>query len=172
MTITTASIREPMPVGALRGALQADGTVLWYMPGDTLPADPQPSLAGLAATLMAKIDADVDAVYATVIGQRAVEYQEAEADAQAYKDAGYTGTVPPSVASWVTASGMTATAAANDILATAAAWRTAALNMRAARLGHKAQARSATTQQGLDGVAASWRATINAIRAALGLPGV
>lgn len=42
MPITTASIREPMPEGALRGALQPDGTVIWYMPGDTLPPEPPP----------------------------------------------------------------------------------------------------------------------------------
>lgn len=122
--------------------------------------------------LLAKIDADVDAVYATVIGQRAVEYQEAEEDAQAFKTAGYTGTVPPSVASWVAASGLSAQAAADNILATAAAWRGAAQSLRAARLGHKAQAGAAASLAALEAVEASWRGTLNAIRAALGLPEV
>ena len=31
-----------VPTGAVRYALQADGTVLVYMPGDTLPPDPEP----------------------------------------------------------------------------------------------------------------------------------
>lgn len=42
MPITTQSIRDPQPAGAVRGALQADGSVIWYMPGDTLPPDPEP----------------------------------------------------------------------------------------------------------------------------------
>jgi hypothetical protein len=49
MTITTASIREPRPEGALRGALQPDGSVLWYVPGDTLPPEPEPDPAAIAA---------------------------------------------------------------------------------------------------------------------------
>jgi len=42
MPVTTQSIREPQPAGAVRGALQPDGSVIWYMPGDTLPPDPEP----------------------------------------------------------------------------------------------------------------------------------
>jgi hypothetical protein len=41
MTTIVQSIRD-VPVGALRAALQADGTVLVYMPGDALPPAPPP----------------------------------------------------------------------------------------------------------------------------------
>lgn len=131
-----------------------------------------PTVAAMRARALPTIDHDVDAVYATVIGQRGIEYQEAEADAQAYKDAGYTGTVPASLAAWVSASGMTPRAASDDILATAAAWRTAALAMRTQRLAAKAEVRAATTVEQVQAAAAAWRATINAIRAQLGLPPV
>jgi hypothetical protein len=56
MTIATQSIREPMPAGAMRGAIQADGTVLWYMPGDTLPTVPVTPLADLKAARIAAIN--------------------------------------------------------------------------------------------------------------------
>ena len=50
-----------MPEGALRGVLQADGKVLWYMPGDTLPSDPAPTLADLKAQRIAEINAECTA---------------------------------------------------------------------------------------------------------------
>lgn len=133
------------------------------------PPEPPPSVADLAITFGHQITADVDAVYRAVIGERQFEYTEAEAQALAYKTAGYTGTVPPFVASWVTASGKTPTAAADDILAQAGAWRAAAGAMRAARLTHKAQAQAATTYAQLDAVRASWATSIGAIKAALGI---
>lgn len=123
----------------------------------------------MRSSLTVQIDAEVDAIYERATGNRQFEYTEAERQALAYKDAGYTGTVPAYVASWVTASGKTATAATNDILSQAGAWRAAAGAMRAARLGHKAQATAATTQAALDAVRASWVTTIGQIRAALGL---
>jgi len=39
--LTVASIRD-IPPGAIRAQLQADGTVVVYMPGDVLPPDPEP----------------------------------------------------------------------------------------------------------------------------------
>lgn len=79
-----------------------------------------------------KVDADVDAIYATV-SNRKFEYDIAEMQAQAYKDAGYKGEVPPFVASWATASGMKPSAAADSILAKAAAWRETVETVRAKR---------------------------------------
>lgn len=126
-------------------------------------------ISAAANVISQRIDTAVDAVYAAVIGNRQAEYAEAEAEARAYATAGYTGTVPPSVASWVQASGLSAQAAADNILSTATAWRGAAQAMRAARLAHKAQAKAATTSAQLDAVSASWAATLAQIRAALGL---
>lgn len=132
------------------------------------PPEP-PSLESQKIMVEAMIDSEVDGVYQRVIGNRQPEYSEAEKQAHAYKDAGYTGAVPAYVASWVAASGKTATAATDDILTQAAAWRAAAGAMRAARLAHKAQAQVATTQAALDAVRASWATSIGQIRAALGL---
>ena len=61
MTITLQSIRDPMPEGAVRAALQTNGTVLVYMPGDTLPPAPVPTLAELKAERIAAINADCTA---------------------------------------------------------------------------------------------------------------
>lgn len=132
----------------------------------TMTAD---DLRAAAALLGQRIDRAVDDVYAAVIGQRHAEYAQAETDAQAYATAGYSGTVPASVQCWATAAGLTAQAAANNILATAAAWRTASQTMRAARLDHKAMAKAATSSADLTAVNASWGATIAQIRAALGI---
>lgn len=132
------------------------------------PPEP-PSLDAQKLTLERMIDGEVDGIYQRVIGNRQPEYSEAEKQAQAYKDAGYTGTVPGYVASWVTASGKTATQAADDILVQALTWRAAAGAMRAARLGHKVMSRTAADQAALDAVKASWATSIGQIRAALDL---
>jgi len=58
MAILLKSIRDPMPAGALRGAIQTDGAVLWYMPGDTLPPDPVPVLADVKTQRIAQINAE------------------------------------------------------------------------------------------------------------------
>lgn len=58
MPITVASIREPLPPGALRAALQPDGTVLVYMAGDTLPPVPAPSLDDIRAARIEAINAE------------------------------------------------------------------------------------------------------------------
>ena len=76
MPITLASIHAPMPDGALRAALQPNGEVLVYMPGDTLPPAPPPGpppvpaevtmrqarLALHAADLLASVEAAIDAL--------------------------------------------------------------------------------------------------------------
>lgn len=56
--IILASARDPLPAGALRAALQPDGTVLVYMPGDTLPPDPVPSLDDIRAARIEAINAE------------------------------------------------------------------------------------------------------------------
>jgi hypothetical protein len=117
-------------------------------------------------TLLLKIDADTDAIYQAVQGERAMEYVRAESEAAAYVEAGYLGTVPSSVASWATAKNQTSTWAADNILATAAQWRGAQAAIRANRLARKEDARTTTD---LDQVAAQWNGFLVGIRAALGL---
>lgn len=129
----------------------------------------QKSVADVKAELIARIDADVDAIYAAVIGNRSDEYNAANADATAYKAAGYTGAIPASVQSWAAAKAWTATQAADDIL-TAAAHLTALRDtIRAQRLAKKEAARTAANQAALDTVAAQWATALATIREAAGL---
>lgn len=124
------------------------------------------NLASARAALIRQIDADTDAIYRAVQGDRAMEYLQAEADAKVYKAAGYTGTVPDSVASWASAKAQTATWATDDILATATGWRQAQSSIRATRLTCKEQARTATN---VAPIAAQWIGFVAAIKTALGV---
>lgn len=124
-------------------------------------APPVPS----EAEALRQIDADTDALYAQVIGNRAAEYEQAERDARAWTEAGSTGTAPATVASWAAASGMTPDAAAADILAQAAAWRGAMEQIRGQRLGSKALVRTGQVALALQG----WAAFLVTMRGALGV---
>lgn len=130
------------------------------------PVDPNAIPTDPRTALIKQIDADADAIYRDVQGNRGNEYALAESDATAFKAAGYTGTAPSSVQSWATAKGQTATWAADDILSTATAWRAAMSAIRANRLARKEQARTATD---LAPVAAAWTAFVVGIRSALGV---
>ena len=127
---------------------------------DFYPA-PDPS-----ALLVTKIDADVDAIYAAVQGNRGPEYALAEADAKVFALAGYTGDVPLSVSAWATAKGQSAQWSADNILATAGQWRYAMGLIRAQRLAHKEQAR---TGPDLVAVHNSWNIFVAGVRAQLGV---
>ena len=118
---------------------------------------------------VAKIDADTDAIYGAALGNRGEEYTRAATEAQAYKDAGYTGTVPASVQSWATAKSWTATQAADDILATATQWIKAQAAIRAARLVSKEQVRNAADAAELAGVLGAWANFVGVIRGQLGV---
>lgn len=139
----------------------ADIGDLWDGSVFTRPV-PTPNRVGL----MLQIDADTDAIYRAVEGDRTTEYLRAEEEAKAYKDAGYTGTVPDSVASWASAKGKSATWATDDILATATGWRQAQSAIRATRLTCKEQARAATD---LAPVVAQWAGFLMTVKAALGV---
>lgn len=52
MPVTLQSIRDPIPTGATRAQVQADGTVRVYMPGDDIPEIPQaPSVDPVPASV-------------------------------------------------------------------------------------------------------------------------
>jgi hypothetical protein len=68
----------------------------------------------------------------------AAEYEQAEAAAKVYQAAGYAGEAPAAVHAWAEATGMTAQAAAENILATASAWRAKLDEIRRIRLVGKA----------------------------------
>lgn len=133
-------------------------------------APPAPfDLPGSRARLIAKIDIDVDAVYAAVVGNRSDEYTAAASAAATFAAAGYTGTVPPSVQCWATAKGWTAKQAADDILGASANLTGLRENIRAQRLAKKEVARGAGTEAAVASVAAQWAGALAAIRAAAGL---
>jgi len=150
-----------------------DDYVVWAETNTPEPADvpPVPTLPELKSAAVKHIDNDTDALYGAVIGNRASEYVEAEAQANAYAAASYTGAVPDCVASWAAAKvaqSWTAQQAADDILATAAAWRTAQASIRAHRLLRKEQARLAEDAAGVDAALAQWAGFLTAIKGQLG----
>lgn len=124
------------------------------------------------ADALKQIDTEVDALIGAVIGNRASEYERAEAEATSYTASGYTGPVPSCVQSWAdakVAQGWTAQMAADDILATANAWRPAQDAIRAQRLLRKEQARAAVDAAAVDAVLAQWAGFLVAIRGQLGV---
>lgn len=127
-----------------------------------------PSFADIQAGALKGIDADVDAIYSALIGNRQAEYDTAEREAQAYKDAGYSGTVPASVQAWETAKKWTAKQAADDILAASAAWRAAQADIRANRLARKEDVRNAKDPAAVEAVMTTWAAYVEKTRTALG----
>lgn len=149
----------------------------WVVAGALVDADPNPpavNLAGLIASAVVSIDVDADAIRRAVIGERATEYQAAYDDASAYKAAGYAGTVPPSVQSWVDAKKAGGTVwttkqAADDILTTAAQWTAAQQSIRANRLKAKEQAKVAADANALAAVMTGWAQFVAGIRAQLGV---
>jgi hypothetical protein len=141
----------------------------WLADGNQALLADVPALAERIAAAMRKIDADADAIYGSVLGNRGEEYKGAEADAKAFKQAGYSGAVPTGVSSWVAASGMTAQGAADDILATADNWRGAMAQIRSNRLARKKAVEAAADQAGIDAAMAQWNGFATAMRAALGI---
>ncbi|WP_051971853.1 hypothetical protein [Massilia sp. 9096] len=116
---------------------------VWSMPSRTV-VDGR-VLADTIASAADKIDAAADAARLTVSPPgRDLEYQRAEVQAQAYKDAAYTGDVPPCVDSWARAKQWSPRNAAIDILATASLWYKALDQIRDLRLNAKEAARRVT----------------------------
>lgn len=113
------------------------------------PLSAAQQLSALQVSLCSQIDATADQVYVAIGGPspgRLAEYQQAGNDAQAFKAAGYPAArVPSTIACWATASGMTAQAAADNIIATAAAWVNVLEGIREARLVGKSNVNKATT---------------------------
>jgi hypothetical protein len=118
------------------------------------------------ASLIKQIDADTDAIYLAVQGNRSAEYILTESDANTFKAGGYLGVAPSSVQSWATAKGWTTTQSADDIIATATAWRSAQAQIRATRLLLKEQAKVTSD---IDLVQAQWVAFRTTVKTALGV---
>lgn len=115
------------------------------------------------------IDKAADAARQAVAGDplRAVEYEKAAAEAQAFKNAGYpAGAVPRTVAAWAI-EGRTAQQAADGILAEAAAYNEALYQIREARLQAKAMVRAAMDAGQIEQAQDIAAETIAAIEAAV-----
>lgn len=124
------------------------------------------ALAALKASLSAQLDTAVIKVYdkPTTLGE---EYKEREAQAQAYKDAGYPeGEAPPRVLGIATPAGMTAHAATDLILSQAAMLRGALGQLSDLRMQKYTIARAAdaaAAQAAFDSAMAQVRAIAAAI---------
>jgi hypothetical protein len=153
------------------GEIEAVGCgVGWLWDGINFSAPPAPPMTpALRTTLIKQIDVDADAIYQAVQGNRGNEYALAESDAIAFKAGGYVGAAPASVQAWADAKTATAQWAADDILATATAWRAAMSAIRTNRLRCKELARGATTSAGLEQVQTTWAGFTSAIRGQLGI---
>lgn len=118
--------------------------------------------------LCQRIDTAADTARRAVAGDplRAVEYERAAAEAQAFTDAGYQGDVPPMVAAWAI-SGRTPQQAAESILAEAAQYNGALVQLRATRLQAKELIRAAMAAGNVEQAQDIADETIAAIEAAV-----
>lgn len=116
-------------------AVGQDGLPYLIDPPEAIPS---------ADELCSKVDTAVDAARAAVAGDalRAVEYDRARIEAEQFAAAGYQGNVPPMVAAWAI-NGRTAQQAADNILAEAAQYNTALVQLRTVRLNAKELIRTA-----------------------------
>ena len=121
-----------------------------WVQGWTVQTIPAPVIAQRSQTLRAGLVTQIDEAVATIYGRFTrfqLEYTEREAQAQAYKDAGYTGTVPPRVSEFATPAGMPAQAATDLILQQAVNLRTAQGALSALRMRKYEVLRAATDEQ-------------------------
>lgn len=117
------------------------------------------------ARAIADIDRIADASRLMVVGDaaRIKEYERAEEQAAAYRDAGFIGDAPPCVACWATAKEWTGQQAAEDILAASARWLGALEGIRALRLQAKEDVRRALDAVEAEAIRANFSATLTAM---------
>ena len=142
------------------GAIPAgEAEIGWLWDGESFSPPPAPPFDRTAATV--QIDEAVAAIYGRFTRFQ-LEYTEREAQAQAYKDAGYTGPVPPRVAEFATPAGMPAQAATDLILQQAVSLRAAQGALSALRMRKYEVLRAATDAQA-QAVAAEILAGVEAV---------
>lgn len=141
-------------------------------------ADGRPSLQATpvvvptATSLCEQVDIAADLARRAVAGDplRAVEYDRARIEAEQFAAAGYQGDVPPMVAAWAIG-GRTAQQAADSILAEAAQYTAALVQLRTTRLQAKELIRAAMAagnQEQAEDIAAETIAAIEAAVAGIG----
>lgn len=145
---------ESVPDDAAPGWRKTTG--VWAEP--IVPAAPED-----IAAAMRDIDAICDAKRNRYVSPGTLvteEYRLAAKQAAAFKDAGYAGQPPATVAAWAAAKGWAAKQATDDILATEAAWMAVLAAIRGIRLPAKEQARAAATRDALRAIVAGVRAAL------------
>ena len=126
-------------------------------------------LGVLQLNAIKQIDADVDAIYQDVVGNRSSEYELTEKGASAFAAGSYMGAPPQSILAWATAKGRSNQWAADDVIATAAGWRSAQILIRTNRLTAKELIRNATNSDQVDAAEANWESFKAVIRTNLGV---
>lgn len=128
------------------GFLEAPDEVIcgWLWDGESFTPPPTPPFDRHAATV--QIDEAVAAIYGRFTRFQ-LEYTDREAQAQAFKDAGYTGPVPPRVSEFATPAGTPAQAATDLILQQAVNLRSAQAALSALRMRKYEVLRAATDAQ-------------------------
>lgn len=140
-----ATVAEAQAVYPDAACIPADtGAIGWLWDGEHLAPPPAPLFDRTAAAL--QIDEAVASIYGRFTRFQ-LEYTEREAQAQSYKDAGYTGAVPPRVAEFATPAGMPAPAATDLILQQAVNLRAAQGALSALRMRKYEVLRAATDAQ-------------------------
>ena len=150
VTAATHELLQSIPAPAVWAgsalAWDAGWHVLDQAALDAAAAQAQAQSHAMRAGLATQIDETVAAIYGRFTRFQ-LEYTEREAQAQAFKDAGYTGPVPPRVAEFATPAGMPAQAATDLILAQAVNLRTAQGELSALRMRKYEVLRAATDEQ-------------------------
>lgn len=129
--------------------------------------DPPPHIP-TEGELCQAIDTAADAARRAVAGDplRAVEYDRARLEAEQFAAAGYQGEVPPMVAAWAI-NGRTPQQAAENILAEAAQYTAALVQLRTVRLAAKEQIRVLMDSGNVEQAQQLAEQTITAIEAAV-----
>lgn len=123
------------------------------------------TLDEIKSRALVEIDRCADASRMAVVGDaaRIKEYERAEQQAAAFRDAGFAGDAPPCVACWAMAKKWTGRQAAEDILAASARWLAALEGIRALRLQAKEDVRRAADPVEAEAIRATFTATLNAM---------
>jgi len=137
--------------------------------GNLYPPPAEPTAQLTLSEICQKVDIAADRARRAVAGDplRAVEYDRARIEAQAFADAGYPAdAVPRTVAAWAI-NGRTAQQAADSILAEAAAYTEALYVIRETRLAAKEQIRTLMAAGEVEQAQQLAEQTIAAIEAAV-----
>lgn len=133
---------------------------IWQMP-ERIAVDAR-LLAATVTESVRSIDQLGDKARLAVVGDaaRIKEYERAQAHAEQYRNAGFTGPVPSSVASWAKAKKWTAQAAAEDILAASTRWYAALDSIRDLRLNTKEDIKRAVSVTEVDNIVTAFKSSL------------